>query len=358
MYKLALHIEYLLLHHDCVVLPGIGAFINVRHSAFYDEETQQWIPMTREVRFNSALKHDDGLLATSYARKDGLEFNQAREILREDLNRLKSSLKEDGEVTIGNIGILSQKEESINFRPIYLAQQWSNMIGYGNVSLINTNLTASEKTTISRAEQEDAGSSHQDNDSTIIESAEQTTPNTKLGTKTFDTEKNYYIKVNKIAARAVASLFIVVTILLSTLLPGSNREKIDKASLVPFENILLERLQAMQSGFEQSDDTTNSAIEEETETAQGDVKEEGEKPTACYYAIVGTFMTLSEAETYLSHTQNESYPLMIVSTPTRARVAALKSEDKESLQLKMQNADFQQRFPQSWIWRGEKTQKD
>ena len=71
MYNLSLHIEYLLLHHDCVVVPGLGAFINVRHAAYFDAVTRVWHPMTREVRFNGALTHDDGLLSSSYARKEG-----------------------------------------------------------------------------------------------------------------------------------------------------------------------------------------------------------------------------------------------------------------------------------------------
>lgn len=78
MERLSIHIEYLLLRHDCVVVPGFGAFINARSEARVDSESGQVYPMMREVRFNSALVHDDGLLAGSFARKYRVPFAEGR----------------------------------------------------------------------------------------------------------------------------------------------------------------------------------------------------------------------------------------------------------------------------------------
>ena len=45
MERLSIHIEYLLLRHDCVVVPGFGAFINARSEARVDSESGQVYPM-------------------------------------------------------------------------------------------------------------------------------------------------------------------------------------------------------------------------------------------------------------------------------------------------------------------------
>ena len=105
MERLSIHIEYLLLRHDCVVVPGFGAFINARSEARVDSESGQVYPMMREVRFNSALVHDDGLLAGSFARKYRVPFAEGREMLRKSIESLRRTMASDGEVTIGRLGI-------------------------------------------------------------------------------------------------------------------------------------------------------------------------------------------------------------------------------------------------------------
>ncbi len=130
MYNLSLHIEYLLLHHDCVVVPGLGAFINVRHAARFDSVRRVWLPMTREVRFNGALSHDDGLLANSYARKNSVSFAEGRELLRRDTMQLREALESDGEITLGHLGILRLEEETVSFQPQQSAAQTARFMGY------------------------------------------------------------------------------------------------------------------------------------------------------------------------------------------------------------------------------------
>ena len=59
--------------------------------------------MMREVRFNSALVHDDGLLAGSFARKYRVPFAEGREIAPQEHRILRRTMASDGEVTIGRI---------------------------------------------------------------------------------------------------------------------------------------------------------------------------------------------------------------------------------------------------------------
>lgn len=336
MYNLALHIEYLLLHHDCVVLPGIGAFINVRHSAAYDETNRLWTPMTREVRFNGALKHDDGLLSTSYARKNSVDFSQGRELLREDLNRLKTTLNEDGEVTMGNLGILSYNEGVLSFRPLQGALQRAMSSGYSQV-IIPGKIDDVPQVGITEDKKEA---------SVPLSVENENNPASQADTLILvDTSKNYYIRINKKLARTAASLLLITVIVLSVFLPGANRAKIDKASVLPLEQVILSKIPQRSEALEV--DELMKEDESSTQEIQTNITEKAEKN---YHIIVGTFMTEKEAEAYRHQNLSEKYSLQLVATPTRVRVSAMSSADRSQLVRLMQTAEFQQIFPQSWIW--------
>lgn len=53
----------LLYRNDCVIVPGLGAFITRRVSSSYDEQRGLMLPPRKEVAFNPDLRHTDGLLA-------------------------------------------------------------------------------------------------------------------------------------------------------------------------------------------------------------------------------------------------------------------------------------------------------
>lgn len=118
MFLLIKHIEYLLTNHDCVVVPGLGAFLGVRVPAFYDEETETMIPPYRRVAFNSDLKETDGLLINSIQKANGLDHRQATEIVRKSVEEIINALELSGEVSIGRIGrIEKQPEGAYSFVP-------------------------------------------------------------------------------------------------------------------------------------------------------------------------------------------------------------------------------------------------
>lgn len=66
------HINYLILHHDCVIVPGSGAFIAQTTCADYDEEAEVFNGQRREIRFTAEVQHDDGLLIASIMRRHGV----------------------------------------------------------------------------------------------------------------------------------------------------------------------------------------------------------------------------------------------------------------------------------------------
>ena len=64
---LAKHITDLLYRYDCVIVPEFGGFITNRIGAKLNESTQTFYPPTKQITFNSHLKHNDGLLANYIA---------------------------------------------------------------------------------------------------------------------------------------------------------------------------------------------------------------------------------------------------------------------------------------------------
>lgn len=112
------HIEYLVHRHDCVVLPKWGAFIAHYQPACYDEALGVMYPPTREISFSSSVGYDDGLLASSIARKESMPFGRASQLVEEELCSMKHQLGLDGEISLGKVGrFIRQDEGSVIFEP-------------------------------------------------------------------------------------------------------------------------------------------------------------------------------------------------------------------------------------------------
>lgn len=118
MNEIVLHLEYLLRRHDCVVLPGIGAFIVGHRPAFFDDDDPCLLfPPQRSLVFNGVMTGSDGLLERSMARRAGVSFEAARRIVNEEVEALRMQLVECGSLTLGHLGSLTFNGESVGFAP-------------------------------------------------------------------------------------------------------------------------------------------------------------------------------------------------------------------------------------------------
>jgi cell division septation protein DedD len=118
MLRITTHIERLLAVHDCVIIPGVGGFVLQTVSAIYRKDGHTFLPMRKDIVFNEALQHNDGLLAGSYMQVYRADYPKAQEMAGEDIAELKSALLRDGKIRLGDIGSLSLgKEGQTIFRP-------------------------------------------------------------------------------------------------------------------------------------------------------------------------------------------------------------------------------------------------
>lgn len=313
MEQLALHIEYLLLRHDCVILPGFGAFINARCAAHYDPFTDRWIPMTKEVRFNQAVNHDDGLVANSYARKYSLTFHEARTLLNSDIKELRYLIENDGEVSLGRLGYISAGDENtIRFSPFQTAEQTNRELGFVSVG---TQLNSQE---------------FSDN------------ANEKRAERSLDFDRNYYIPVNKTAAKVAASLLLVFIVAISALMPSSGRMEEDQASVVPVNALIDSAAMPMVQEPKEVYESQDSVPGNDNLIPENSIKK--------YYLIVGTFRSEREAQKYINLNHGEESDLILVPSKTLFRVASASSNDKSELITELNSDSFKSRYSEGWIW--------
>lgn len=116
--KIGFYIGALLYQHDCVVIPGFGGFIANYTSAHIHAVQNTFIPPSRQIMFNASLLHNDGLLATYVARKEGISFADALIRIEEEVVAIQTELNSEKVVLLDELGSLrSNHEHSIVFTP-------------------------------------------------------------------------------------------------------------------------------------------------------------------------------------------------------------------------------------------------
>lgn len=116
MKDLILHIEFLILQHECVIVPEFGGFVLNKSVAYKDAEGNL-CPPALHLAFNADLKFNDGLLASSYMKQQDISYNKACKQIREEVGLLNKKLTLKGEVRIGKLGKLISSEEVLSFIP-------------------------------------------------------------------------------------------------------------------------------------------------------------------------------------------------------------------------------------------------
>lgn len=144
MFSIIEHIEYLLTCHDCVVVPGWGAFIANYREARYDETREMLERPLRWIGFNANVSHNDGLLAQSLMRREGLTYEQAMSFIADSVATFRQQLAMDCEVSMGRLGYFRRNEgryiEYVPFSRFNAADQY-----YGLANLELKTVSALEK---------------------------------------------------------------------------------------------------------------------------------------------------------------------------------------------------------------------
>lgn len=215
MIELSRHIESLLLHHDCVIVPGLGGFVTQYVSARRIEDELLFLPPYRSVGFNQQLVLNDGLLVQSYMKAYGTSYPETIKLIDSAVRELKDELQEKGEYELSGIGTLSMGIcGQYNFTPCEAGVLSPEL--YGLDSLLLKRLDAKGK-----------------NASANEQSAER---QKKLQVKR--TEKNYTISISREIVNYAAAAIVAVFFYFVWATPVTNSTSVDpQAASVIYEQL-------------------------------------------------------------------------------------------------------------------------
>lgn len=114
MRRLTRQIEQLLYTEECVVVPGIGAFLVHHEPAVVDEQKGLIYPGRCRISFNATLKDNDGVLVKSYSDAFSFGYRRSLSIMEKDIEELRSQLLSSGVAEIGEVGKLVQSKGEMN----------------------------------------------------------------------------------------------------------------------------------------------------------------------------------------------------------------------------------------------------
>ena len=111
MEKLVKNISRLVAYHNCVILPGVGAFLAHRVPACYNAAEKIFMPPHRTLGFNPQVVVDDALLQSEYMSNGKLSYEEAAVALSRDIETLRSELSAKGVVCFGELGTFTMDIE-------------------------------------------------------------------------------------------------------------------------------------------------------------------------------------------------------------------------------------------------------
>lgn len=115
---IAAHIGQLVLEHECVIIPGLGAFLTNYHAAEINHHQHRIQPPTRNLVFNALLNTNDGLLAHHLSQRLDLSYKTSLLLLEVFANYCQRDLAEGKQISFGDLGILDRNaHNNLEFYP-------------------------------------------------------------------------------------------------------------------------------------------------------------------------------------------------------------------------------------------------
>ena len=118
MENLVKYTTKLIAQHNCVIIPGLGAFLAHKVPASYNAEERIFMPPHRTLGFNTQVTIDDALLLSEYINENGLSYDEATKKMRNDISVLRHTLSAKGCVRMGELGTFTMNiKGEISFTP-------------------------------------------------------------------------------------------------------------------------------------------------------------------------------------------------------------------------------------------------
>jgi hypothetical protein len=112
------YIADLLYRYNCVVVPGFGAFLTQKASAYINDSTNTFYAPTKSIAFNEQLTSNDGLLVSYIAESEKDSFDNILAKTELMVKEWRGKLEKGEKLNLQNIGLLwTNYEGSVQFQP-------------------------------------------------------------------------------------------------------------------------------------------------------------------------------------------------------------------------------------------------
>lgn len=332
MKRLTQHILSLLRLYDTVALPGLGFFRLTYIPARLDMENSLFLPSRFDLDFDPSSEANDGLLVSSYIRKEQIGRAEARGMMESDLANLCATLEIRGAADFPGIGTLFLREGDMEFHP-HLA--------------FNLELPA-----ISVAKEQEVESPSPQEEISEIDnptSFDDETP-TEVEVKIpegyrYHNPEYFYIPVHKRLAKLAACFLLVVIVGVAAFIPVGTHQKPaapkSAAAIVPFTAVE----EPLSLPAADSVDSTKEvgAILPASDTTR--VVYPGDEVANRYYAIVAAFKTRKEVDKFLAG--NTKGRFEVVDNGRFHLISASSASEKDQLDSQMPLIRVE--YPDAWI---------
>lgn len=146
-------IEFLLVQHDCVIVPNLGGFVLRYEPARVG--LNRISPPLYVVGFNGLLTYHDGLLAEVVMRQKHLDYSSALLWIEQQVQEIKQQIALGHSISLGKLGVLSLEHETytfssgdMSFLPRNLGQEVLHLYPYASLSSAQNEKTRSETTRV------------------------------------------------------------------------------------------------------------------------------------------------------------------------------------------------------------------
>jgi len=130
------YIADLLYYNDCVIIPGLGAFVASYKSAQIDDNQKTLHPPSKDITFNFQLKNNDKVLVDYIAEQESISSFDAIKKVEEFREAIQYRLEKGEEIVFEGLGTLKLDDEN---KPHFSPYPDNNFLldsyGLGSVSL-------------------------------------------------------------------------------------------------------------------------------------------------------------------------------------------------------------------------------
>jgi len=115
---ITVYIRELLFRHDCVIIPGFGAFIGNYFPSHIDRNEGLFYPPARRITFNRHLTGNDGLLIGHVSSHLNIPYGESRDMITTWAEELRNKIMAGTSLNLDHLGTFSlNREGKIIFDP-------------------------------------------------------------------------------------------------------------------------------------------------------------------------------------------------------------------------------------------------